>query len=259
MDKAIAEKNYAYLSRNINHLIYLYDMAGKRVADDIDMLRGLHSAGRDVTPSLSRACETGNLEVFDFLISIDAPVTNDCITAACKSTSPHKFQILKLILPKYTISQEQSSELGQMPKVLDFNQEVIKLLYFYGYNINGADANGNTLLHLACSSNLGLGTSKDEIIKMLLELGAKQVANADGDTPLHLLCLVDEPNVDLIRLLLEYKPTISKNSKGYTPLHFPCRNNNLKLVRLLADYCNSIGIFRFNPYVTAIISLSRSN
>lgn len=98
------------------------------------------------------------------------------------------------------------------------------------YSLNIQDQNGNTPLHLASEKK------NIEFIKLLLEHGAiVNIQNILEDTPLHISCKKEEPNVEIIKLLLHNDCVNLKNKRGQTPLFLSCLYVNMKIIKLLLD------------------------
>ena len=91
------------------------------------------------------------------------------------------------------------------------------------------DAEGNTLLHLACS-----GGSAD-IVELLINSKADAKAtNKLNEMPLHIA--VHCGHVSIAQLLLENRvPIECKTVEGHTPLHYAARKNNTEMITLLAE------------------------
>uniref|UniRef100_A0ABD2X9X3 Uncharacterized protein n=2 Tax=Trichogramma kaykai TaxID=54128 RepID=A0ABD2X9X3_9HYME len=97
--------------------------------------------------------------------------------------------------------------------------------------------NHDTLLHLA------LRNDKRKTAELLLRRGAdSSLANAKGETPLHIICQRDYDAVDLARLFFDIVedirqivPLDARNSLGNTPLHMALRYGRKKMIKLLLE------------------------
>lgn len=102
-------------------------------------------------------------------------------------------------------------------------------LYAAGVDINSGNRNKNTALHHV----------RDEICcKWLLDMGARQLPNREGHSPLHQAC--KRRNSKVVKLLLDNDISTINNNDRYegTPLHCACRcrHGNPEIVELLLNY-----------------------
>lgn len=100
---------------------------------------------------------------------------------------------------------------------------------------NGAKqikCNGISPLLQACKNK------NNDVIKVLLEYGAPQDPDDNGDTPLHWSCRY---NIEAVKLLLNYGAEHKTNNDGETPLFWACENSDLEAIKILLDY----GAFNF--------------
>ncbi|CAB0030052.1 unnamed protein product [Trichogramma brassicae] len=99
--------------------------------------------------------------------------------------------------------------------------------------VDGRDEEGNAPLHLA------LNRGNKRTVKLLLKRGADpNLANAEGETPLHVVCSERiNDAVELAETLIEYggdRLRIDAVGKlGRTPLHLALNNGNKRLIELL--------------------------
>lgn len=64
------------------------------------------------------------------------------------------------------------------------------------------------------------------------------VLDASGDSPLHYACQFD--HLDVIKILLEKGAKHEKNINGTTPLHLACVKNNIEIIKYIEEYHNYI-------------------
>ena len=111
---------------------------------------------------------------------------------------------------------------------------IVQCLHNSTCNFNQTDANRNTPLHIACSSNAL------DIVKLLVCHCSVDAANSDGDTPLHVACKLNHH--DVLKCLLDgqhRKLDHLKNNAGFTPLHCACSSGAFSIVQFLiqGQYC----------------------
>jgi ankyrin repeat protein len=112
-------------------------------------------------------------------------------------------------IPILAVAQAQSSSFLHVGQF-----EAIKLILAHGGNINAADGNGMTALHMASQQG------NKELAALLLENGAQVNAESKSlDTPLNLA--VDSKSIGTIQLLLDHgaNPDARANTTGFTPLY----------------------------------------
>jgi len=96
---------------------------------------------------------------------------------------------------------------------------VMQLLLSQGADINAADADKSTPLHLACMRGL------KESIYFLVSNGADiNIKDADGNTPLHLICSMSTKDstdqLAIVNFLIDKNADIhAKNKTGWMPIH----------------------------------------
>ncbi|ORX41400.1 ankyrin [Piromyces finnis] len=102
------------------------------------------------------------------------------------------------------------------------NEEIVKMLFDYGANVNFRNNIGETALLYLCKCNLSL-----DIIKLLIDKYKAKIYDVDnyGNTLLHKFCKRRSDNdVKLFNFLIEKGLDINKvNNEGNTPLIELCR------------------------------------
>ncbi|XGA08958.1 MAG: ankyrin repeat domain-containing protein [Wolbachia endosymbiont of Xenopsylla cheopis] len=74
-----------------------------------------------------------------------------------------------------------------------------------------------------------------EIIKALLEMGAKITTDCNGALPIH-IAITAKRNMDIIRVLLGDDTINAQDKSGRTPLHLAVLHNRFSVVRTLIEY-----------------------
>lgn len=118
-------------------------------------------------------------------------------------------------------------QLGMVTAVQNKHLHLLDHLYLAGANVNLPDEDGNTLLHW----------TRTKICPWLLDMGARQVPNNRGQTPLHWAC--ECKNNTLAKMLLSREDGIQSlchlSSDNSSPLHWACRDS-ASTVELLLTY-----------------------
>jgi ankyrin repeat protein len=105
---------------------------------------------------------------------------------------------------------------------------LLKLLLENGYNVNEADIDGNTSLHLAVRDG------KSDCLKILLEYHADiSVKNTAGQTVL--LIAAKRECSESLEYLLEYSSHSDKNNYGWTILHLAVRTGDSEALKILLE------------------------
>jgi ankyrin repeat protein len=112
-------------------------------------------------------------------------------------------------IPILAVTQAQSANFLHVGQL-----EAIKLILAHGGNINAADGNGMTALHIASQQG------NENVVVLLLENGAQVNAESKSlDTPLNLA--VDSKSIGTIQVLLDHgaNPDARANAAGFSPLY----------------------------------------
>lgn len=110
-------------------------------------------------------------------------------------------------------------------------QEIVRLINRHQWQANIVSLDGSaTPLHWACNS------SEDEIVMLLLELGANPNAISDEKgTPVH--WAVSKSNLIKLDYLIQYGANLDiQDDKGKTPLHWAVHFNSLPTVTFLVEH-----------------------
>lgn len=148
--------------------------------------------------------------------------TDNSLTVACR----RGYQTLVLKLLQY---QHIDAQPGFMKAVIYNHLHLLDYLYTR-IDVNKADELGTTALH--CVTDV-------RVAQWLLDMGARQLPDNNGHTPLHIACRFGR--IGVINLLLQ-KATKQEiqtpNNNRYTPLHFACVYGSIKIVELLLQQMN---------------------
>lgn len=149
---------------------------------------------------LQVACEHGHIDIVTRLL-------------ACSAVSQHP-EYFKY-LGEGLLSAAANDSIG-----------ILNHLFLAGVDVNYANEEGYTGLHVAMS----------QCTKWLLDMGAKQFPNCDGETPLHTCCEYND--IESTKLLIEHPSDVlyTADNKGCTPLHLACEIELTDISQLLVDY-----------------------
>ncbi len=116
-------------------------------------------------------------------------------------------------------------------KLFDKNILIIRLFLRKGLDVNTADNEGNTLLHLAILEE------KKDLFEKLLTLGPNvNLKNKHAQTPLHIICnkYCNHQSAEILTKLLLKKPDINlQDNNNQTALHIASKKNNVDYIERL--------------------------
>jgi ankyrin repeat protein len=128
--------------------------------------------------------------------------------------------------PRHTTNVIEAVKSGNVPR--------IKILLAQGADINAADEQGNTALHMA------VAMASEEVVKLLLNRGASVNAKK-GYTPLHLAAY--SGYVEIAKNLLSHKAIINATTlTKATPLYLAVQQGQLRVILLLLENGASVNI-----------------
>ena len=133
------------------------------------------------------------------------------------------------------------------------SQEIIRLVSRHKWQANIVSLDGSaTPLHWACTS------SEDEIVLLLLELGANTNAISDEKgTPVH--WAVSKSNLIKLGYLIQYGANLDiQDDQGKTPLHWAVHFNSLPTVTFLVEHGADLTICDENGKTPLELSRSKS-
>ena len=104
------------------------------------------------------------------------------------------------------------------------------MLHITGANVNHQDAEGNTPLILACKHD------HLDLVKVLVQVEEVEInlANFNGETALHVACA--DHMIPIVTTLLSFGADVScKNKIGHTPVFKACMSGDEEMLKLLLD------------------------
>lgn len=122
---------------------------------------------------------------------------------------------------------------GMSPLHIVTDKETLKWLLDMGAT-QMPDCYGFTPLHAACYNGWSKG------VKLLLNSKDKNqfthvnCPDSRGDTPLHVACYTN--SIETVKVLLKHQADQLPNSKGDTPLHYTCNNGDIRIIKLLIKH-----------------------
>lgn len=153
--------------------------------------------------------------------------------------------VVQLLLSRYPAACKHTNDLLQIPlhSVVLVNSPPITLLEVllntYPAGASLADADGQTPLHLLLSHQPHL-----ELVQLLVATAPHtlQLGNLNEDSPLHVACR-HGASLPVVAWLLQHEPqaAIRQNQQGFAPLHLAVAHRHWHLVEALAsDACTRI-------------------
>lgn len=175
---------------------------------NLDEVKRLLKLGVDPNAkgALHKAAKSGSTEIVNLLINHGAQINRlyegkTALEHACgdKDRKPN-IEVVQLLLEKGA-----DPNIGLLLHNAARNNyvEVVALLIEFKADVNKLNGFRCSALHFACEMS---DPPNIEIIKLLLEASANKninQRNAQGMTPLHLICAAGNPNLDVIQLLLK--------------------------------------------------------
>lgn len=178
-----------------------------------------------------QACVGDRQDIVDSMLADGHVPSTKCLTVACKRGD-------QVLVQKLLKVNNIDAQPGFMEAVRNNHFHLLDHLYT-SVDINKPGMKGMTALHVSVD---GRSPVDLHVTKWLLDMGANQMPDDYGVTPLHDACI--NSGVDLVKLLLEYKTDYGihfPNNYGYTPLHFACMKGRIEIVELLLQHMTSYG------------------
>jgi len=175
----------------------------------------------DGRTALSYACENGHGEIAFRLLNEDAdPAIRDlrgrnALHEACAGDSPPK--LIEAILNSIGVVDVVDDE-GYTPLIIAAAAKsaqipIIELLLDADADVNHCTTMCHSALALACENK----EDRDDVVKLLLDAGARQILNEHRDRPIHIA--VREQNLWCVKELINHKADLSQKTRhGATPL-----------------------------------------
>uniref|UniRef100_A0ABD2X7H4 Uncharacterized protein n=1 Tax=Trichogramma kaykai TaxID=54128 RepID=A0ABD2X7H4_9HYME len=134
------------------------------------------------------------------------------------------------VTPLHAICERKNGDEGLVKRFFEINEELKQLV-----EVDAKNEEGSTPLHLALSH----GCKK--LNQLLLERHADpNLANAEGHTPLHVICQREDDDVDLVKMLFEMGDKFNKpiqidarDKSGCTPLHLALNHGHERMAEWL--------------------------
>ncbi|XP_023317884.1 ankyrin-1-like [Trichogramma pretiosum] len=136
----------------------------------------------------------------------------------------------KKITPLHAICKRKNGDDGLLKRFFEINDELNQLV-----EVDAKNEEGSTPLHLALSH----GCKK--MNQLLLQRHADpNLANAEGHTPLHVICQREDDDVDLVKMLFEMSDKLNKpiqidarDKFGCAPLHLALNGGHEQIAEWL--------------------------
>jgi hypothetical protein len=148
---------------------------------------------------------------------------NPSLIAGCNGNYTWTIQLLKLVpgLQRPSLIHEFFTLLQREPyEITEAHIAILEYLLECNATLLGNDAQGNTLLHLACQIQLGDLMLIDWLLDHKANVNAQNLARC---TPLHVACQLGRD--DIVARLIECNADVNAiDNMGKTPLHHACES-----------------------------------
>jgi ankyrin repeat protein len=169
-------------------------------------------------------------------------LTSGCAVSLNEAIQKGDFKSVKSIIEKDSNSINIQNDEGETPlhrAILMGNLEIAKYLVSNGANINAITIDGNSPLHYAVYKSLALSWPyySFAIVEFLVSNGADINAQNKHNkrTPLHLAIFTG--NIEVIKYLIEQGAKINARDRvDLTPLHHAVYGGDIKIVKYLVEH-----------------------
>jgi len=136
-------------------------------------------------------------------------------------------RVREILSSNFDVDFQYNSQTSLQLAVCEGKEEICALLIAKGANIEQCDAQGNSLLNMACWRGFF------KVAQLLVQAGADlDSQNESGNTCLH-VCVMKQMG-DLCNLLLSSGCSVNvNNNNGLTPLHNACQSGHMDLLQQL--------------------------
>ena len=198
---------------------YLLQTFAQPIHDQVAMVAA-NTKSMELTP-FQEACKKADINIIR--IFLDLNICKPDVMAIKVALDRKCYELLHyllvsarrpVVMDQYQQSTSFLSDVLTSYGYRSYDQKLIKLIASNG--INGRDAEGNTVLHLAC---------KHTIMFLIKEHCSRDqnVANKSGQLPLHIAC--SQCEIEIVKLVSS-EPGLNVNtqdSDGNTPVHLACK------------------------------------
>ena len=230
------------------------------------LMHGARITSKDMTRLTNSACQSGKLDIMEFISSKGlTPDFDACYTALSYRPVPNQ-DVLKWVTGKAKIKNINVGKESLLDIAVENNNlEIVKLLIASGVDLNKKDNYQSIPLAYAIEgmSNAKKGTGDyKEMFSLLLKHGAdpnimyghkyaednsltllNELADINGcsyesaDRPAGIVNKKVERNIEIAELLISFGANVNTNdNRGNTPLHKAAKENNISMIKMLVSH-----------------------
>ncbi|XP_071102782.1 uncharacterized protein [Haliotis cracherodii] len=239
---------------NGNSLLHLACLGGNTaIVQHVLFPSNINSRGEYGWTPVMVAAVNGHQSVFDLLVSNQADHTlvdtdgNSLLHLACRGGNTAIVQ--HVLSPSNINSRGIHGYTPVMVAAFSGHQSVFDLLVSNQADLTLVDADGNSLLHLACQGG------NTAIVQHVLSPSNINSRGLRGSTPVMVAAVSGHQSV--FELLMSNKADLTLvDTSGDSLLHLACRGGNTAIVQHVLSPCNinSRGIQRYTPVMVAAVS-----